>query len=120
MENNITKFYEAICKDERIKNRLGLLLDKHKELKSDESAVCTAITEFAKAEGFDFTAEQLSENVKTRMEEIDDDLLVNVTGGKKITTAPKPPKSMRDDIRDSYNAVMDFFDKIEDAIKGYF
>ena len=76
---NIKKFYEALSTDTAMRERAKTL---SKNPASDEAEAFAEIIEFAKAEGYDFTAEELKAFFSSgRTTELSDEELENVAGG---------------------------------------
>ena len=77
---NVKKFYEAIKTDEALRGRAQALDEKYKGETPDEAAVKADLIAFAKAEGYDFTADELDAYSKAP-KHVDDDELEAVAGG---------------------------------------
>lgn len=78
---NAKKFYEALAKDEGMRKRADALNEKYAGKQPGEAEAAADIVAFAKAEGFDFTAEDLKAYVEQQSGPIADDELDAVVGG---------------------------------------
>jgi len=78
---SIKKFYEALSKDEAMRKRLSGLNEKYKETKPDNDAAVADIVAFAKAEGFEFTSDDLKAYSKTEGKKLSEEELEAVAGG---------------------------------------
>jgi len=74
---NVKKFYDALSSDETMRDRAKALNGEQK----DEATVAAEIVAFAKSEGYDFTAEDLTAFVSTQKTELSDEELEAVAGG---------------------------------------
>lgn len=82
---NVKEFYEALAKDKEMQERAKALNSKNPE---NEEAVLAATVEFAKKEGYDITAEEIREYLKTNATlELSDSEMAAVTGGVSAVEA---------------------------------
>lgn len=76
---NVKRFYEALARDREMQERAKAQNDK---TPVSEDAVLAATVEFAKREGYDITAEEIREYLKTNASsELSDNEMAAVTGG---------------------------------------
>ena len=55
---NVKKFYDALANDKGLKERAAALNEKYKGEQPNEDIVKTELLSFAKAEGYEFTADE--------------------------------------------------------------
>jgi len=78
---NIQKFYDALTKDEAMRERLTALNEKYGDGKPEEAVIAAEIVAFAATEGFPFTADEYEAYVNTEGKELSDEQLASVAGG---------------------------------------
>lgn len=75
----VKEFYEALAKDKEMQERAQAMDGEKPE---NEEEALAAVVEFAKEEGYDFTAEELGEYMESRkVEQLTDEELEQVAAG---------------------------------------
>lgn len=78
----IKKFYEALSNNEDMRKRMSELNEKYKDAQPDEETMLAEAVAFAKAEGFDVTADNFRAYLKTGSAELSEEALEAVAGGQ--------------------------------------
>ena len=83
----IAKFMALVEKDVELQNKIreaDAAFSKDHKTATKKEAVEAIILPIAKAEGFTFTAEEFTKNIKQQTDEVDENELVNVSGGTDL------------------------------------
>ena len=77
----IKKFYEALSKDEAMREKLSALNEKYQNAQPDLAKAAAEIVAFAESEGFTFTVDDLSAYAEIESKKITDEQLEGIVGG---------------------------------------
>ncbi|MCL2222501.1 MAG: Nif11-like leader peptide family natural product precursor [Oscillospiraceae bacterium] len=90
---NVQKFYEALIRDEALRNRVQKLNEKYGDKKPSEKEMLAESVRFAESEGYSFTVAELEEYTKAKKAELggklDESELEAVAGGS-LQSWPTP------------------------------
>ncbi|MCL2249252.1 MAG: Nif11-like leader peptide family natural product precursor [Oscillospiraceae bacterium] len=83
---NVQKFYDALIRDEALRNRVQKLDEKYGDKKPSEKEMLAESVRFAESEGYSFTVAELEEYMKTKKSKpggkLDESELEAVAGGR--------------------------------------
>ena len=77
---NVKKFYDAIANDKGVQKRAAALSEKYRGEQPNEDVVKAELLSFAKAEGYEFTADELDTYSK-KAQPVSDDIAEMAAGG---------------------------------------
>jgi predicted ribosomally synthesized peptide with nif11-like leader len=83
---NVEKFYDALLKDEALRNKLNAIGEKYRDRQPSEAEASSEFIAFAKAEGYAFTAEEYKAFAESP-KKISEDEMKAVAGGMSVKNA---------------------------------